>query len=316
MLADVELRELRFFLVLAEELHFGRTAQRLGVSQPAVSEAIQLLERRVGTRLFDRTSRRVGLTPAGFELRLRLAPILDSLDRALADTRDDAAGIAGVLRVGTTYTTFLPPALELSGAFSRAYPRCGVDYVSVDAYDPYPPLRHGQVDALVNWLAVDEPDLTVGPAIAQYERVLVVGRGHRLAGRASVSVEELADEAFQRPPATLPTSLCDAILPQRTPSGRMIRRMRIGHDGTDDAWSLGAVLDALVHGQLVHPTMRGLTAFQHPDLALLPIHDLPPMPLGLIWRTAAEDAKIRALAEVARTHGPWPADASQPAPEK
>lgn len=315
MQADVELRELRIFLALADELHFGRTAERLGVSQSAVSEGIQLLERRLGARLFDRTSRRVALTAAGHELRQRLAPILDSLDRVLGDTRDDATGISGVLRVGTTYMTFLPPALELSGAFSRAYPRCAVDYVSVDAYDPHPSLRRGQVDALINWLAIDEPDLTVGPAIAYYERVLVVGRGHRLAGRAWVSLEELADETVNQPPASFPAALRDAILPPRTPSGKVIRRARIGHDGTDDSWSLGAVLDALVHGQLVHPTMRGMAAFQRPDLIPVPIHDLPPMPLGLIWRTATEDAKIRALAEVARTNGPWPADTNQPTPQ-
>jgi DNA-binding transcriptional LysR family regulator len=300
------------FLALTEELHFGRTAERLGVSQSAVSEAIQLLERRLGAKLFDRTSRRVALTLAGHELRQRLVPILASLDRALGDARDDANGITGVIRVGTPYTTFLPPALELSEAFSRAYPRCGVDYVSVDTYDPYRSLRRAHVDALVNWLAVDEPDLTVGPAIAHYERVLAVGRGHRLAERASVSVEELADEVVNQPPATFPSALCDAILPPRTLSGKAIRRVRIGHDGTDEAWSLGAVLDALVRGQLVHPTMRGVPAFQHPDLVLIPIHDLPLVPLGLIWRAVAEDAKIRALGDVARSSGPWPADASQP----
>jgi DNA-binding transcriptional LysR family regulator len=314
MLADVELRELRIFLALADELHFGQTAGRLGVSQPTVSEAIRLLERRLGTRLFDRTSRRVTLTPAGAELRQRLAPILDHLDRALGDTRDYATGIAGVLRVGTAYTTFLPPALELSGAFSARYPRCGIDYVSIDTYDPYPALRRGQVDVLLNWLAVDEPDLTAGPAIAHYERVLVAGRGHRLAKQASVSVEELAEEEVNRPPASFPPALRDAILPPRTPSGRAIRRATIGQQSGDAAWSLGAVLAAVANGELVHVTMRGVPTFEHRDLVLVPIHDLPRMPLGLIWRTATEDAKILALAEVARANGPWPADAPRSAP--
>jgi DNA-binding transcriptional LysR family regulator len=86
MLADVELRELRIFLTLADELHFGRTAERLGISQPSVSEAIRLLERRVGARLFERTSRSVRLTPAGTGLQQRLAPALETLDRTLAQT--------------------------------------------------------------------------------------------------------------------------------------------------------------------------------------------------------------------------------------
>jgi DNA-binding transcriptional LysR family regulator len=63
MWSDVELRELRIFLVLADELHFGRTAERLSISQPGVSEAVRVLESRLGVKVFDRTSRRVRLTP-------------------------------------------------------------------------------------------------------------------------------------------------------------------------------------------------------------------------------------------------------------
>src|SRR5512138_3561486 len=117
MLTDVELRELRAFLAVAEELHFGRAAERLGISQPSVSEAIRLLERRIGTRLFERTSRRVTLTPDGAELRLKLAPIVESLDRTLGEARDSANPISGPLRIGTTFTTFLPPVYALGNTF-------------------------------------------------------------------------------------------------------------------------------------------------------------------------------------------------------
>ncbi len=305
--ADVELRELRIFLALADELHFGRTAERLGVSQPTVSEAIRLLERRVGVRLFERTSRRVTLTQAGAELQRRLAPTVLNIDRILGDARDNANGVCGVLRLGTTFITFLSSVIQLCSAFQARYPRCTVDLGSAAASDPFTSLRRGQLDVLVNWLAVDEPDLTVGPIIAYYDRVLAVGAGHRLAGRESVSIEELADEAVAKPPSTLPAALTDAILPPRTPSGRSIRRAVIG-DGSDEAWSYGAVMAAVGRGELVHPTMRGLAIFPPEDLIMVPIDDLPPMPLGLIWRTAAEDAKIRALADVASRNGPWPVD--------
>ena len=81
---DVELRELRIFLVLADELHFGRTAERLSISQPGVSEAVRVLESRLGVKVFDRTSRRVRLTPAGEALRRSLVPALAAVDRARA----------------------------------------------------------------------------------------------------------------------------------------------------------------------------------------------------------------------------------------
>ena len=95
MWTAVELRELRIFLALADELHFGRTAERLHISQPGVSEAVRSLEARIGARLFERTSRRVSLTPAGEELRRNLVPALAALDRALARASEHAASVAG-----------------------------------------------------------------------------------------------------------------------------------------------------------------------------------------------------------------------------
>ena len=105
MWRDVELRELRIFLVLAGELHFGRTAERLGISQPGVSEAVRVLESRLGVKCFDRTSRRVRLTPAGEELRRKLAPALAALERALTETSDLSGDIRGLLRIGFVLTT-------------------------------------------------------------------------------------------------------------------------------------------------------------------------------------------------------------------
>lgn len=310
MLADVELRELRIFLTLAEELHFGRTAERLGISQPSVSEAIRLLERRIGTRLFERTSRRVTLTPDGAELRLKLAPIVESLDRTLGEARDSANPISRPLRIGTTLTTFLPPVYALGNAFLVKHPRCQLKYSTVQIEDPFTSLRRSQIDVLVNWLAVNEPDLTAGPAIAFFDRVVAVGRGHRLAGRESVSVEELADETVSQPPATLPASIADALLPRRTPSGRPIHRRAITGHGPPDGSFLPSVISAVARGEIAHITVRGLTAFGIGALALVPVSDLPALPLGLIWRTAGEDAKIRALAEVARCEGPRPSTSS------
>ena len=87
MWSTVELRELRIFLTLVEELHFGRTAERLGVSQPTVSEAVRALEARLGGKLFERTSRRVRLTSLGQELERQVRPACETLDQALREVR-------------------------------------------------------------------------------------------------------------------------------------------------------------------------------------------------------------------------------------
>lgn len=303
MVGDIELRDLRIFLALADELHFGRTAVRLGISQSAVSEATRLLERRLGVRLFDRTSRRVALTPAGKDLRSRLAPVCEALERVLIDARDAGKGVNGALRIGCTPTTFLPPVSELAKAFTARHPACEAIFEEIDLWDPYGPLRSGGIDVLVNWLAIDEPDLTVGPAIAHYRRVLAMSRDHRLAARVSVSLEDLVGEVIPEAPAALPRTISEAISPLRTPSGAAIHRRHIMHNIQ--------VVVAIARGEMVHPTMVGIAQFERPDVALVPIRDMKPLPLGLIWRTSRQDARIAALADVVSAEGPWPVRGSR-----
>src|SRR5215469_9011677 len=126
MWQDVELRELRIFLALADELHFGRTANRLGISQPGVSEAVRILESRLGVKVFDRTSRRVRLTPAGEALKGSLVPALAALDRALDETSELSSAVRGLLRVGFVLTTEGPALSRLIAEFQARHPACEV----------------------------------------------------------------------------------------------------------------------------------------------------------------------------------------------
>jgi DNA-binding transcriptional LysR family regulator len=293
---SVQLRELRIFLALAEELHFRRTAERLRISQPSVSETVRILEAHLGGRLFDRTSRRVALTPAGQELRRMITPIMAAIDGALAHVSDTAAGFGGPLRIGFTATSQGPQLSRLAGEFQLLNPGCHVVLREVDIWDPHAALRHGDVDVLVNWLAIDEPDLTTGPALSFHRRILAVPPRHRLAGRTSVPVQDLEDEQVARLPASFPAALYDAILPPRTPSGRPIAR-------TQPVRSINEIATYVAHGRIVHVTVTGVPLFLRDDIALVPIENLAPLPLGLIWSTARENAKICALADVAHAIG-------------
>lgn len=285
----VELRELRIFLVLAEELHFGRAADSLGLSQPAVSEGVRALERRLGRRLFERTSRRVHLTPAGVDLQRRLGPLYETITSTLSEVADGSGHVSGRLRLGFVSTTDGPALQRLVRAFEAHHPDVSVVLSEVDPWDPYRGLHRGEIDVLAGWLAVDQQDLQAGPAFSSLDRVLAVSRRHRLAGRGSVSLEVLGDELVMRPPTSLPPALADAILPPKTPSGRPVVR-------AVPVRTIAEIFALVAQGRIVHPTVRGLPAAQRDDIALIPIQDLDPLSVGLIWRAGQESAAILALA--------------------
>jgi DNA-binding transcriptional LysR family regulator len=213
----VDTAEIEVFLALAEELHFGRTAERLRIPQPRVSRLVSALERRVGGALFERTSRRVRLTPLGEQLRDQLQPAYKDLTAALDGARSTARDTAGVLRIGFSPTSSMAVLTRLTGAFEARNPGCRAVLDGVSNLDPYSALRRGELDVLVNWLAVEEPDLTVGPVLEYHDRVLAVASTDPLAARQSVSLEKLADRdvALMTPP--FPSALYDAIIPPRSP---------------------------------------------------------------------------------------------------
>lgn len=288
------------FLVVADELHFGRAAERLGLSQPRVSRLIAAQEREVGGTLFDRSTRRVRLTPLGTRLRDGWQPAYGHLLATLDDVRAAARQPEGTLRIGFILTTGGPALTRLVRAFASAYPGCDVRLRETRQPDLYQPLRQDDIDVLVSWLAIDEPDLTVGPAIEHRARALTVSCDHPLTARGSATAEDLADydSACARlddmAARAFPGTLHDAILPPRTPSGRPVRRTR-------PVGSLQEIFELVASGQIIHPTAAGLALAQRRDIVLLPLAGLPPLRLGLIWCTAHENARIRALAEVAAT---------------
>jgi DNA-binding transcriptional LysR family regulator len=262
------------------------------LAQSRVTRVIAALEGQAGGKLFDRTSRRVRLTPLGSRLRDQIRPAYTQLIAAFDDARHAAKDKAGELRIGFTLTTQGEALTRLASAFEADHRGCRAVLSEVDLSRPYEALRKGQVDVLVNWLAVDEPDLTVGPAIDYRERVLAVGRTHPFAKRRIVDAEDLADHVNTGFIQSLPLALVNAIMPPRTPSGRPVRRIH--------SRGIYEMQDEVARGGSVHPTLANVVLFRRDDIVLVPIEGLPPLPLGLIWCTGHENARIRALADTAR----------------
>jgi DNA-binding transcriptional LysR family regulator len=294
MSMPAELHEVRVFLALADELHFGRAAQRLTLTPSRVSQVISKLERTLGGRLFERTSRRVRLTPFGERFLADIRPAYQQLEDALTGARDLWADTASSLRVGFTSTVDGPALSRLTEAFQARHPGCRMSMHEVPVCDPYGPLRRDEVDVVANWLVIRDPDLVAGPAIAYYDRVLAVSRRHRLAGRSWASLEDLSEETIADPPPSFPAALADELFPARTPSGRPIRRIRVPRSPYE-------IIARVARGEIVQLTMADLTLLRREDLVLVPVRDIAPMPLGLISARNRASAAVGALAEVARS---------------
>jgi DNA-binding transcriptional LysR family regulator len=194
MLAGMELRRLRYFLVLADEGHFGRAARSLGIAQSALSQQIQVLERELEAQLFDRSGRQVGLTPAGEVLQRAATDILRDVERAMQETRAVARGQAGTLRVGHTRSAPDGAAPGIIAEFRRQYPDVGITLVTGYTGRNVADLRAGTLDAaFVRPPLPDSADLNC--VVVEREALIVVlPSEHQLCAHHEVLAEQLRSE--------------------------------------------------------------------------------------------------------------------------
>jgi DNA-binding transcriptional LysR family regulator len=297
MWRTVDLAELRVFLTLAEELHFGRTAERLQLTPSRVSQSLRGLEHKLGAQLVHRTSRRVQLTRFGERFLADVRPAYDQLTGVLERTNVAARSLEGTLRLGL----LSGPAggahlVEIIGAFEALHPECKVEVVQLSWDDPLRPLRENEVELMATWVPVKQPDLVVGPILTRQPRVIAVARDHPLAERDSVDLEELADYRVSRIEGW-PKELNEAVVPFRTPSGRPIpgSRVRIGER---------AFLDLPVRvarGEFVFATVASAVPLMGKvDLVFVPIRGVPKLRSALVWRRSVRDPKLREFLGVAR----------------
>jgi len=291
---SLEFRELECFVVLSEELHFTRTANRLYTSQARVSQLLRRLETRIGTRLFERNSRNVRLTPQGEIFLAEARPAYDGLNRALDRARDRARGIDGVLRVGFVGTPY-GTLLALAGDFRTHHPGARVDLVELPLSDPFGPVLRGDVDAAFLTLPADDPALTSGPVIATDPLVLGVSTRHPFARTTRVPVEDLADCAFVEIAGPAPASWRELQSPTTTPGGRPIPRGPI-------ASTLQETLSLIAENRGVLLFCAQFGAYNgRPDVAFVPVDGLPESRVTLAWRTGHDTELLRAFVRTADT---------------
>ncbi|MFI6316207.1 LysR family transcriptional regulator [Nonomuraea sp. NPDC050556] len=292
----MELRDIEIFLTLAEELHFGRTAERLHLTQGRVSQAIKKQERLIGAALFERTSRRVALTEIGRQLYADLKPVRRSLDEGLERAKLAAKGKTAALRVGMMASNSLElrPFWE---AFRARHPEWLLQIRHQGIYDPLAALRSGAFDVLVAWLPLEEPGIVNGPVLFTEPRVMAVAADHRLAERDTVSLEVLGDFQTCRPIWQEHQQWVDHTLPYYTPRGRTVF-----HGPAISSWD--ELIFTVASGEAIMPQYQHAVRYHaRPDVTYIPIQDAPLGRWGLLWSAEAENDLIRALAQVVRDLG-------------
>lgn len=286
---DVDLRLLRYFLVLADELHFTRAAERLYIAQPALSNQIRRLERQVGFELFERSSRGVELTPAGAALVPHAQQALAAVSVGLAEAAA-AAGREPVLRIDVLAGGLATPRTVLA-ALRSALPSVRLDVTSHGSSTQNRRLLSGELDLAL--CGASAPlDSGIAQEVIRTEPVGVsLPAGHPLAGAGKVALEDLAGELHYLPRDGFAPEWNAFVLALCTAAGFTPRRHPAGTDATETA------MDLIGAGECV---AISLTSTHHPPGTVLRRlgTETPPYSWALRWRGTAP---VPPLVETART---------------
>ena len=283
--SSIRLRELSYFVVLGEELHFGRAAERLHISQSPLSQTIAQFERKLGTRLLDRSTRHVELTRAGEVLLEHARRLLQELDDAIGATRRAGAGETGTLRlaVGPVPRDAVLPGLR--HALDERLPALVVEVVEVPGDAIVDAVLHGAADAglMLNPPYRDD----IGTKVLRRDTaVAVVRRGHPLATRDKVTPEELAEHALIMWPRGVAKGAHDVVLAlfhDRRPT-----TVRVADEHSGAVWEAMQAAD----GFIVLPASAAVSG----DLARVPIDDGDiEFTMSLVWSSRTPPAVLHSL---------------------
>ena len=259
---DLDLRKLRYFVAVAEELHFGRAAERLLIAQPVLSRQVMALEREIGVGLLDRTGRRVALTPAGERLADEGRGLLASATTAVRRAHEAARGLERLV-VGFAPGLRIAPAVAAMGDVA---PELEVALMELVWYEGADAVRDGRVDIAVVREPFDDGGLVSVPLGAE-PKVAVLAANHRLAGKRRLRLRDLEGEGpFEAD------------------------RRCAGIEGT---------VELAASGRGVAMLPRSVaTVHARPGLVLRPIVDRAPLGIRLVRMSGAHE-KVRELFEVA-----------------
>lgn len=287
----VELRQLRYFIRVAETLHFGRAAEREFVAQSVISTQIAALERELGLRLFDRTSHRVALTPAGEAFLLRAQQMLADIGAAVEEARSIATSRRERLRVGTFGEGAGPLTHLILSAFRTAHPSIDIHYVELSMVNQLEAVLRGDVDVALLRLPIADARVAVNPLFSE-PRVAVVPIDHELADAPSVAVDDLLDQPFAVAADGSPTGWRSywTFDEQRGGESRVAGEVR----------SIPESLAAIAYRGAVDTfPVTATQAFQHPGVRFIPLRDAEPTSLAVVSLLEPESEAVESFRRTA-----------------
>ena len=291
---DVHARDLRYFVAVATELHFTRAAEQLYVSQPALSKQIRMLERTLGTTLFERDTREVRLTPAGRVLLPHARRVLEAWDTACTAIDEVRTTEQSTLVVGMSTSPGRGGLLAaIRSRFSLEHPEVTIALRQVGWADPTAGLADQTSDVAFVWLPLPQPSRYRWTVLVEEPCLVAMNDRHRLCDRSSVDFDDLVEEPF----LALPESagpLRDYWLAADHRHGRapIIGTEITSADETYEALVDGRGICLLASGNAPSVTRGGVVT--------RPVDGLPPCQLALVWRRDQDHPFVAAYVRCAR----------------
>jgi DNA-binding transcriptional LysR family regulator len=289
----MELRHLRSFLAVATELHFGRAAARLHISQPPLSQQIRRLEDEIGARLFRRTNRRVQLTPAGQAFLVEVRQTLASAERAVGAAQRAERGELGELVVGYVTSATYGPLPDVIGMFRKRLPEVELKLQNLRSVHQSQALLDKRIDVgLVRPHAVDSR--IVYEALWREPVVVALPSDHPFADRTAVDIADLATDIFLIAPAEDTVAYHDEVL-------TLCRRAGFTPRVDDGVPDIQAAIALVAAGLGIHPVPASVQRFRRKGVVYRPLRPRSlRIEMGLGWRRDDDSALVQHFRRVAR----------------
>jgi DNA-binding transcriptional LysR family regulator len=291
----MELRHLRYFVAVAEELNFTRAAERLGINQPPLSLQIRQLEKELGTQLFRRRTRGVELTDAGKLMLEEARVILNQIETAKSGVRRRARGETGRIIIGSAGATYFHPLIPaIIREYRLKYPDVILAPQASNTALLVARLCAGQIDIAFIWRPTADSDGVSTELLVDEDTVIVLPAGHALSGLASVPLAALAKETFVLFPRALNPCGYDSVIAACE---------RAGFSPTlgQEAPQVVSVMPLVAAGLGVSIVPRSTSRILVDGVSYLPVKgDAPRMEICLAHRRGDRSAAVRNFVAVAR----------------